>query len=108
MRERRPSRRSAPGWHVFAHGRLIDAVGTTDLAARMKIELQVANPTHQAWRRRGIKTKTDRADAVKPAQLSSVDQLPQVTLPSKEVRAWRSLIHDRQLLVARQPAAGSA
>ncbi len=74
----------------------------TDLAARMKIELQVANPSHQGWRWRGVKTKTDRVDAVKLAQLSSVNQLPQVELPSKEVREWRSLIHYRQSLVARR------
>ena len=74
----------------------------TDLAARMNIELQVANPSHQGWRWRGIKTKTDRVDAVKLAQLSSVNQLPQVELPSKEVREWRSLIHYRQSLVARR------
>jgi transposase len=74
----------------------------TDLAARMKIELQVANPSHQGWRWRGVKTKTDRVDAVKLAQLSSVNQLPQVKLPSKEVREWRSLIHYRQSLVARR------
>jgi transposase len=74
----------------------------TDLAARMKMELQVANPSHQGWRWRGVKTKTDRVDAVKLAQLSSVNQLPQVELPSKEVREWRSLIHYRQSLVARR------
>ena len=56
----------------------------TDLAARMKIELQVANPSHQAWRRRGVKNKTDRVDAVKSAQLSSVNQLPRLRL-----RRWR-------------------
>jgi len=74
----------------------------TDLAARMKIELQVANPSHQGWRWRGVKNKTDRVDAVKLAQLSSVNQLPQVKLPSKEVREWRSLIHYRQSLVTRR------
>lgn len=74
----------------------------TDLAARMEIELQVANPSHQGWRWRKVKNKTDRVDAVKLAQLSSVHQLPQVELPSKEVREWRSLIHYRQSLVARR------
>lgn len=74
----------------------------TDLAARMKIELQVANPSHQGWRWRCVKKKTDRVDAVKLAQLSSVNQLPQVQLPSKEVREWRSLIHYRQSLVRRR------
>lgn len=76
----------------------------TDLAAQMKIELQVANPTHQGWRWRAVKKKTDRVDAVKLAELSSVDQVPLVTIPSKEVREWRSLIHYRQKLVARRTA----
>ena len=43
-----------------------------------------------------------RVDALKPAELSSVNQLPQVKIPSKEVREWRSLIHHRQSLVARR------
>ena len=73
-----------------------------DLVGRMELELQVANPTHQGWRWRKVKNKTDRVDAVKLAQLSSVNQLPQVELPSKEVREWRSLIHYRQSLVARR------
>ena len=73
-----------------------------DLAARMKLELQIANPSHQGWRWRRVKNKTDRIDAVKLAQLSSVNQLPLVELPSKEVREWRSLIHYRQSLVARR------
>ena len=41
-------------------------------------------------------------DALKPAELSSVNQLPQVKIPSKELREWRSLIHHRQSLVARR------
>ena len=43
-----------------------------------------------------------RVDALKLAELSSVNQLPQVKIPSKEVREWRSLIHHRQMLVARR------
>ncbi len=35
----------------------------TDLAARMGIELQIANPSHQGWRWRSVKKKTDRVDA---------------------------------------------
>jgi transposase len=94
LRRRRPDRvvievGPAAGW-------------IADLAARMNIELQVANPTHQGWRWRGVKNKTDRVDALKLAQLSSVNQLPLVKLPSKEVREWRSLIHYRQSLVARR------
>ena len=74
----------------------------TDLVARMEIPLEVANPSHEGWRWRGVKKKTDRVDALKLARLSSAHQLPQVTLPSKEVREWRSLIHYRQMLVARR------
>jgi transposase len=51
-----------------------------------------------------VKKKTDRVDALKLAQLSAVNQLPLVDVPSKEVREWRSLIHYRQALVARRTA----
>lgn len=76
----------------------------SDLTARLRIELQVANPSHQGWRWRSVKKKTDRVDALKLAQLSAVNQLPLVEVPSKEVREWRSLIHYRQGLVARRTA----
>lgn len=76
----------------------------SDLTAELKIELQVANPSHQGWRWRSVKKKTDRVDALKLAQLSAVNQLPLVDVPSKEVREWRSLIHYRQALVARRTA----
>jgi len=76
----------------------------SDLGGRLGVELQVANPSHQGWRWRSVKKKTDRVDAVKLAQLSAVNQLPLVKVPSKEVREWRSLIHYRQALVARRTA----
>ena len=76
----------------------------TDLAARLKIELPVANPSHEGWRWRSVKKKTDRVDALKLARLSAVNQLPLVTVPSKVVREWRSLIQYRQSLVARRTA----
>ena len=43
-----------------------------------------------------------RVDALKPAELSSVNQLPQVKIPSKEVRERRSLIHYRQSMLSRE------
>ena len=76
----------------------------TDLAARLQIELQVANPSHEGWRWRCVKKKTDRVDALELARLSAVNQLPLVEVPSKEVREWRSLIQYRQSLVARRTA----
>lgn len=76
----------------------------TDLAARLRIELQVANPSHEGWRWRCVKKKTDRVDALKLARLSAVNQLPLVEVPTKVVREWRSLIQYRQTLVARRTA----
>lgn len=76
----------------------------TDLAARVQVELQVANPSHEGWRWRSVKKKTDRVDALKLARLSAVNQLPLVAVPSKVVREWRSLIQYRQSLVARRTA----
>jgi transposase len=76
----------------------------TDLTARLEIELQVANASHEGWRWRSVKKKTDRIDALKLARLSAVNQLPVVEVPSRQVREWRSLIHYRQALVARRTA----
>jgi len=66
------------------------------------IELQVANPSHQAWRWRSVKKKTDRLDALKLAELSASHQLPLVYLPQRDVRQWRSLIRYRHRLIARR------
>ncbi|MCX5653877.1 MAG: IS110 family transposase [Planctomycetota bacterium] len=67
-------------------------------------DVQVANPTHEAWRWRNVKRKTDRLDALKLAQLSAADQLPTVWLPEGNVRQWRQLIHYRNALVERRTA----
>lgn len=65
-------------------------------------ELQVANPSHDAWRWRNVKKKTDRVDALKLAQLSAMKQLPMVHLPEPAVRQWRGLINYRFRHVARR------
>ncbi len=75
-----------------------------DLVRAMEIELQVANPCHEAWRWRKVKSKTDRKDALKLARLSAMNQLPLVHVPSPEVRQWRELIQYRSSLVARRTA----
>ena len=90
-------------------GRLVMEVGpiagwVCDLAARMGIPVQVANPSTEGWRWRNVKKKTDRLDALKLARLSAADQLPQVHMPSPVVRQWRSLIAYRQALVWRATA----
>jgi len=75
-----------------------------DMGLTMNVEVQVANPNHEAWRWKNVKRKTDKDDALKLAQLSAMNQLPMVQLPSKKVRQWRSLICYRNTLVARRTA----
>lgn len=89
--------------------RLVIEVGSAsgwvkDLAEALGIEVQVANPNHEAWRWKNVKRKTDKDDALKLAQLSVMDQLPTVELPSSGVRQWRSLIAYRATLVGRRTA----
>lgn len=89
--------------------RLVIEVGSQagwvkDLAEALGIETQVANPNHDAWRWKNTKRKTDKDDALRLAQLSSMNQLPTVTLPSSGVRQLRSLIGYRATLVGRRTA----
>ena len=73
-----------------------------DLLRGMGVEVQVANTSEDAWRWRKVKKKNDRADALKAAQLSAVNQLREVHIPNLEVRQWRALIAFRQQLVRRR------
>jgi len=87
--------------------RLVIEIGSAagwirDMAESLGLEIQIANPNHEAWRWKGIKRKTDRDDALKLARLSAMDQLPLVVLPSRRVRQWRSLIAYRHALVGRR------
>ena len=75
-----------------------------DLVRSIGIEIQVANTTHQAWRWKNTKRKTDKDDALRLAQLSAMNQLPTVYVPAVRVRQWRSLIEYRARLVHRQTA----
>jgi len=68
------------------------------------ITLQVANTNGSAWQWRNVKRKTDRDDALKLAQLSTLNQLSLVHLPEQPVRQWRSFIVYRQTLVNRRTA----
>lgn len=90
-------------------GRVVIEIGSAagwikDLAEAMNIEIQIANPNHEAWRWKSVKRKTDRDDALKLAQLSSMNQLPRITPsggrgPGADARQWRSLIGYRWTLV---------
>ncbi|MCZ6836477.1 MAG: hypothetical protein O7G85_11940 [Planctomycetota bacterium] len=64
-----------------------------DLAEAMGIEIQIANPNHEAWRWKTVKRKTDRDEALKFAQLSAMNQLPTITLPGADVRQWWNPVH---------------
>jgi len=75
-----------------------------DLCEAMEIPVQVANPNHEAWKWKNVKRKTDKDDALKLAQLSAMDQLPTLELPSSKVRQWRSMIQYRWTLVGRRTA----
>jgi len=73
-----------------------------DIVKALGIEVQIANPSHQGWRWKNVKRKTDRDDALKLAQLSAMEQLPLVHVPDKAVRQKRSLIAYRRKLVDRR------
>lgn len=73
-----------------------------DLLREMGVEVQVANTSDDAWRWRKVKKKNDRQDALKAAQLSAVNQLREVHIPTIAVRQWRALISFRQQLVRRR------
>ena len=72
----------------FIYDSLIDCVD----------EIKVANPTKTTWIYRTSK-KNDRIDARKMAVLMSIDELPCVYMPNKEVRLWRQSILHRQKIV---------
>lgn len=67
-----------------------------------EVDLQVAHPSHQARRRRRVKKKTDRLDALKPAELGATRQWPTVSRSRRDVRPRRSLMRHR--LIARRTA----
>ena len=75
-----------------------------DLAVSMGMEVQVANPSGEAWKWSNLKIKSDRKDVDKLGYLSSVNQLPLVHMPSPQVRQRRALIAYRHKLVERRTA----
>ena len=75
-----------------------------DLCTELGVRCLVANTASEAWKFKHLKRKTDKDDALRLAQLHLLGQLPTVTLPSPQVRQWRSLIALRQTLVGRRVA----
>ncbi len=66
-----------------------------DLAQSLKVPVQVADTTQDAWKWKNVKRKTDEDDALKLARLSALDQLNLVHMPAPEMRQWRKLIEAR-------------
>src|SRR5262245_58796143 len=71
----------------------------------MGVPCKVANTAAEAWKYKHARRKTDRDDALRPAQLEALGQLPTVVTPAKPVREWRALIAHRQALVGQRVAA---
>ncbi len=61
----------------------------TDLAEAIGIEIEVANPNHDAWRWKNVSRKTDRDDALRLAQMSDLGSLPSVYMPKRTTRQPR-------------------
>jgi transposase len=61
-------------------------------------DIKVANPTKMTWIYRTAK-KNDRIDARKMAVLLSIGEIPEVYMPSREVRQWRETILHRKKIV---------
>ena len=74
----------------FIYDSLIDCVDA----------ISVVNPHKATWIYRTSK-KNDRIDARKMAVLMSIDELPTVYMPSKEVRQWREMILHRKKIVCK-------
>src|SRR5207237_9983442 len=75
-----------------------------DLCGELGVRCLVANTASEAWKFKHLKRKTDKDDALRLAQLHLLGQLPTVTLPTTNVRQWRSLIACRQTWVGRRVA----
>jgi transposase len=73
-----------------------------DLVLSVGVELQLANTSAPAWRWSNTRRKTDRDDALRLAQLSALNQLPQVPMVERTVRQWRALIRYRHHLIRRR------
>jgi transposase len=75
-----------------------------DLCGELGVRCLVANTASEAWKFKHLKRKTDKDDALRLVQPYMLGQLPTVTLPTTDVRQWRSLIACRQTWVGRRVA----
>ena len=61
-----------------------------DLVRGLGIRIKVAHTNDERWRKRTIKRKTDRKDALKLARLEAMSELPTVYIPELAVREKRA------------------
>lgn len=66
----------------------------------MNIAIHVADATHDAWKSKNVKRKTDQDDVLKLARLSTLEQLNLVNMPTPKVRQWQRLVEQRCTLIA--------
>ena len=87
------------GWRVHAVFEISGQAGFLyDELIEDVASLHVANPSKMTWIYRTAK-KNDRIDARKMAVLLSIGELPEVYMPSKEVRQWRqTILHRRRII----------
>ena len=71
-----------------------------DLCCELGLPCLVANTLGAAWAWKNVKRKTDRDDAIKLAKLAAINELPTVTVPSKPMRQWKSLVGLRKRLIS--------
>jgi transposase len=69
-----------------------------DIATSLCSDVQVANPNHEGWRWKNVKHKSDRKDSLKLAQLSVMNQLPMVHIPTGQTRQKRAFIKYRKTI----------
>lgn len=70
-----------------------------DMLREMKIEFNVANVNHPAWRWKENQSKSDKKDAQRLIRMYNSGFFPQIHVPSREVREKRSLLAYREKLV---------
>lgn len=75
-----------------------------DLVRSLDVAVKVANTNDQKWNWKLVKRKTDKDDAEKLLDLFLLDRLPEVHVPTAEVRQKRSLIKYRKSVVERVTA----
>lgn len=75
-----------------------------ELLAPLACRVVVAHPGHLKLIYRS-RTKNDRNDALRLAKLLYVGELPQVHVPSADVRAWRQMILFRSTLIQKRTRA---